>query len=490
MKLSKLISDCNIKFKISSLYDFNINGITNDSRKMKEKFIFVAYEGANFDGHLFIKNFNIFKYFAVISRSETKANNYLKEFQKGITIIETKQPIKLANEMASLIYPNKINEKIAVTGTNGKTSVCDFVRQLWNINGFNSASLGTLGINSKRIRSQSSLTTMDGIDFHKTLNKLYKNGCEKIITEASSIGIDRWRLFPVKFEKLAFTNLSRDHIDYHKTFKNYKNSKLKLFKNFNFSDTLAIINSDDIYSRFFYEECKKHNIKVLDYGHKAKFLKIEEVIFESANAIIKIILNKKRMVVKLKTICKFDILNKFCALLLVKGFNIRKEDFKNLNKLIMPHGRFDKIYDKEFKIYIDYAHTPDALKNIFQSLERVKENCLIALIGCGGERDSGKRNLMTKVALQYCDKVILADDNPRNEEPKKIRRDMVLGIGKKNLNRVYDIGDRKTAINFGINNLKKNDILIITGKGHEQYQIIGNNKVNFSDYKTVKKLLG
>ena len=490
MKLSKLLSTCNIKFKISSLYDFNIKGITYDSRKMKEKFIFTAYEGANFDGHLFIKNFNIFKDFAVISKSEIKVNNYLKRFNKRITIIETKQPIKLANEIASLIYPNKINEKIAVTGTNGKTSVSDFVRQLWTIYGFNSASLGTLGINSKIKRNQSSLTTMDGIDFHKTLNKLYNNGCEKIITEASSIGIDRWRLFPVKFQKLAFTNLSRDHIDYHKTFRNYKNSKLKLFKYFNFSDTLAIINSDDIYSHFFYEECKKHKIKVLDYGLSAKFLKIQDIIFKSTYAIIKIVLNQRKMVIKLNTICKFDILNKFCALLLVKDFKIKKEDFKNLNKLIMPHGRFDKIYDKEFKIYIDYAHTPDALKNIFQSLERVKKNCLIALIGCGGERDSGKRNLMTKVALQYCDKVILADDNPRNEEPKKIRKDMITGIGKKNLNRIYDIGDRKTAINFGINNLKRNDIFVITGKGHEQYQIIRNNKIDFSDYKTVKKLLG
>ena len=156
----------------------------------------------------------------------------------------------------------------------------------------------------------------------------------------------------------------------------------------------------------------------------------------------------------------------------------------------MPRGRFDKVFDKQFKIYIDYAHTPDALKNVFIGLQKIKKKNLFALIGCGGNRDSGKRNLMTKIALKYCDKVIIADDNPRFEKPEKIREEMLLGINKKNLKCIYNIGNRRKAIEFGIKNLKKDDIFVITGKGHEEYQIFNNQKKYFSDYKIVEKILG
>ena len=490
MKLSSVISRCHVESKILFKSNFSIKGITNNSKKMKENFIFTAIQGKQFDGHKFIQDFYHLKNFAIISNCKNKVLKYLKKIPKNFSLIETHYPIKLCNEIASLIYPNNISEKIAVTGTNGKTSVSEFVRQLWHIYGFESASLGTLGIKSSKKYKKSNLTTLDGIDFHKTLSKLQKIGCKKIVTEASSIGIDRCRLFPIKFDKLAFTNLTRDHIDYHKTFSKYRESKLDLFRNYKTSNSLAIINSDDRNSTFFLRECKVNRIKVLDYGFNAKFLKIKKIQIKSNLSIIKIELNKKEMEIVLRTICEFDILNKFCALLLVKGINIKKNDFSNLNKLSMPRGRFDKVFDKQFKVYIDYAHTPDALKNVFKGLQKIKKKYLFALIGCGGNRDSGKRNLMTKVALKYCDKVIITDDNPRFENPEKIREEMLLGINKKNLKRIYNIGNRRKAIEFGIKNLKKDDIFIITGKGHEDYQIFKNKKKYFSDYKIVEKILG
>ena len=489
MKLSSVISMCHIKSKILFKSDFRVKGITNNSKKMKENFIFAAIQGKKFDGHKFLEDFNHLENFAIISNSKDKVFRYLKKIPKNFSLIETNHPIKLCNEIASLIYPNNISEKIAVTGTNGKTSVSEFVRQLWNIYGFESASIGTLGIKSLRKQKMSDLTTLEGIDFHKTLSKLQKIGCKKIITEASSIGIDRWRLFPVKFDKLGFTNLTRDHIDYHKTFKKYRESKLDLFRYYKSSNSLAIINSDDPNSIFFLRECKLNGIKVLDYGFNAKFLKIKKMQIKSSLSIIKIVLKREEIEVALKTVCEFDILNKFCALLLVKGINIKKNDFTNLNKLKMPRGRFDKVFDKQFKIYIDYAHTPDALKNVFIGLQKIKKKNLFALIGCGGNRDSGKRNLMTKIALKYCDKVIIADDNPRFEKPEKIREEMLLGINKKNLKCIYNIGNRRKAIEFGIKNLKKDDIFVITGKGHEEYQIFNNQKKYFSDYKIVEKIL-
>ena len=490
MKISSVISMCHIKSKVLLKSDFNIKGITNNSKKMKENFIFAAIQGKKFDGHQFIKDFNHLQNFAIISNSKRRVLRYLKKNPKNFSLIETHNPIKLSNEIASLIYPNNLSEKVAVTGTNGKTSVSEYVRQLWNIYGFESASLGTLGIKSSKRQKKSDLTTLDGIDFHKTLSELQKIGCKKIVTEASSIGIDRWRLFPVKFDKLGFTNLTRDHIDYHKTFKKYRESKLNLFRYYKDSNSLAIINSDDSNAIFFLNECKVNGIKVLDYGFNAKFLRIKKMQIKSNLSIIRIELKNEEIELILKTVCEFDVFNKFCALLLVKGINITKNDFINLNKLRMPRGRFDKVFDKQYKIYIDYAHTPDALKNIFKGLQKIKKKCLFALIGCGGDRDSGKRNLMTNVALKYCDKVIIADDNPRFENPEKIREEMLFGINKKNLARIYNIGNRKKAIEFGIKNLKKDDIFVITGKGHEEYQVFKNQKKYFSDYKIVEKVLG
>ena len=276
MKLSSVISMCHIKSKILFKSDFRVKGITNNSKKMKENFIFAAIQGKKFDGHKFLDDFNHLENFAIISNSKNKVFRYLKKIPKNFSLIETHHPTKLCNEIASLIYPNNLSEKVAVTGTNGKTSVSEYVRQLWNIYGFESASIGTLGIKSLRKQKISDLTTLEGIDFHKTLSKLQKIGCKKIVTEASSIGIDRWRLFPVKFDKLGFTNLTRDHIDYHKTFKKYRESKLDLFRYYRSSNSLAIINSDDPNSIFFLKECKIHGIKVLDYGFNAKFLKIKK----------------------------------------------------------------------------------------------------------------------------------------------------------------------------------------------------------------------
>ena len=466
-------------------------GVSTNSKEVKNNFIFGALKGKKFDGNNFIQKISSYQNIVVVTENINTGIKLLSEKQRTkLTILHTENSRCLIYEIANFFYSNKIPEKIAVTGTNGKTSVTEYVRQIWENKGILCSSIGTLGIFFKKKKIlDNSLTTIEGIQFNKILSKIYKKGCEKLVIEASSIGIDQLRIYPSTFNKVGFTNLTHDHLDYHKNFLNYKKSKGKLFHDYTQKDSYAALNTDDKNFKFFKKLCEKKKIKLLDYGFKAQFLKINKITSIENYKFVEFTLKNKKKELKLKNANTFDIYNKFCAIILVYGLKLNLSNFNEIRFLQSPKGRLEKIHSKDYSIFIDYAHTPDALENILKDLKLSKHRNLFALIGCGGNRDMKKRPQMTKVALKYCDHIILADDNPRFENPSKIREEMLIGVSRIKAKKISNIGNRKKAIEFGLKKLNKNDFFVICGKGHEEYQIIGDKKKKFSDTEVVKQYL-
>ena len=485
MKLFALLNKCSVKFNILKKKNIDIKGISTSSNQIKSNYIFGAIKGTKFNGEDFIKSLKKFSEIVVIVRALTTK---VREIKNDFIIIVCEEVDFLIAEIASILYKNKIKEMVAVTGTNGKTSVASYTRQIWEKENIKSASIGTLGFQYDKYFYKSFLTTPLPEILHKKLLSLSKENCQHVIIEASSIGIHKKRLHPIKFQKICFTNLSRDHLDYHKNLKNYLNSKLDLIRNHTNKDSIAVINSDNRYSRYFYDTCKKQKIKILDFGKKASFLQIKSILKKENKFLVKLFLKNQLFTLELKCLSEFQIYNLLSALVLVYVEKLQFKNFNILNSLNDPIGRLERVYDKEYKIFIDYAHTPDALKNVLKSLRKNMSEKIITLIGCGGDRDKGKRHLVTKQAIKYSDIVILADDNPRNEDPSKIRLDMIKGLNHGELEKIFNIGDRVKAITKGVKLLRKGDVLLIAGKGHENYQIFKNKRIFFSDHETVLRV--
>ena len=491
MRLNKLLANCNTHFKIENGKNIKVLGITSHSKEIKKNYIFSVINGQKYNGADFISSLKDINNIVLILDKNMVLSDYIpNKIQEKFVRIYTEDVVLISGEIASFLYKNNISNINAVTGTNGKTSIAEYTRQIWNYNKTKAASIGTLGtFFNKKLLFPAKLTTPDSITLHRTLNKLSKKGCKNIIIEASSIGINQNRLFPIKFNKIAFTNLTRDHLDYHKNMQQYMIAKAKIFIDNSHKKTVAILNSDDTKYPYFKKLCVEQKLRVLDYGKKANFLKIISISKKNDLNEIEINLKNKVNKVIIANNSLFEVYNILCSLLIVFGEKINIKDFNCIEKLKSPKGRLEKVYDKDFQIFIDYAHTPDAIKNILNSLNNLKKNRIISIIGCGGDRDKGKRSLLTKQALLLSDIIILADDNPRNEDPKKIRKDMLFNLNKKQKDKIFNIGDRKRAIKYGISILKKGDILVITGKGHEDYQLIKSEKKYFSDHVTVNNIL-
>ena len=489
MNLERILKNCQSKFTVENLKNIPLKGISTNSKEIKDNFLFGAIKGKNFDGEKFIKDLIVFKNLAIVI--STKSNSKIYRKNKNITIIKTKDVRKLIAEISYFFYPKSINEIVAITGTNGKTSVAEYTRQIWNFQKVNCCSIGTLGIIYKQKKLfDTKLTTPEPDETNRSLSFLSKKGCEKAVIEASSIGLEQNRLFPFKFNKVVFTNLTIDHLDYHKSFEKYKSSKGLLFQHHINDKSVGIINADSPYSTFFQNLCKKKKIEIIDFGKNANFLKILKINQLNKTFNIFLSIKNKKFNIFLESFSVYEIYNKICALLIIFGKNLEEKDFQILKQLKNPPGRIEKIFNKKrLNIFIDYAHTPDALKNVLSALKNCCSGELITIIGCGGERDRSKRPLMTKEALRFSNKIIITDDNPRNEDPKKIRHEMIFKIPKKKLIYIKEIPNRKKAIQYCISILKKNDFLLIAGKGHENYQIIKNKKFFFSDKKTVKEFI-
>lgn len=441
-----------------------------DSRLVKPGQTFVAIKGHTVDGHNYIK-----------SAIENGAINIIAEHD-----VDTTVPVKVVNnseeylkEQLKDLYSKKINDNlkiIGVTGTNGKTTTCYLTYQFLKLLNVNVGYLGTIGFfyNDKVIHTEN--TTPDTLTLYKLFMGAIDEGVTTVVMEVSSHSLAFRRMYGLHIDIGAFTNLTEDHLDYHKTFDNYLNCKLKIFdlmKNGDF-----IINSDDEYSKYFIEKSsspitigKNGDYKILNYATSEK------------DTTMNIEYKDKEYNIHTMLVSKFNVYNFLTALALVHSYGFDIEDIlKYQEKVEPPKGRCQTIKVNKGVAVIDYAHTPDAVEKVITAYNNLKKNRVITIVGCGGDRDPIKRPIMGDIATRLSDYVILTSDNPRTEDPNNIMQDILKGVKSDN----YEVElDRKKAIKKAIDIMEDNDIVLILGKGHEDYQIIGHAKYHLDDAEEV-----
>jgi len=437
-----------------------ITGLATNSNEVKQGYIFFAIKGNTKNGEQFVKD-AINKGASVIVSS-----NNLDYIDKKILVLRKKNIRNFVSEIASRFYRLKPKNIIAVTGTNGKTSVADLFYQILSLNNISAASIGTLGIKYKNKTLKTNLTSPDTISIHKYLEFLKKKKIDNVIIEASSHGLHQERLHHINFNAGVFTNFSHDHLDYHGTMRSYLNAKLILFKKILKKNSNVILdkNTDEFIA-----------LKKIAKNKELKVIEISKIIEK-----IKKIFLSKSVDFKQKNLAMAIAAAKLCRLK-------DKKIFKSLKKIKDVDGRLELVrkFPNNIKVFIDYAHTPDALLKVLQSLETNYKKNISLVFGCGGNRDKEKRPLMARVANYYCKKIYVTDDNPRNENPKKIRNEIIKNISHK---KYFNISNRNKAIKKAITNADQNEIILIAGKGHEGQQIYKNKTIFISDKKIVKNL--
>src|SRR5210317_2146688 len=451
----------NIGKKYSKL---EFSGIAFDSRKVKKKYIFFAINGNKLNGYDYIADAINNGAKIIISEKSIKLN------RKNITSIISKNPRKLLSELTYKFLIKKPKKLVAVTGTNGKSSVSDFYYQILSLNKKKSASIGTIGVQFENKKKRISNTTLDPIKLKEIINYLLKKNINNIILEASSHGLKQNRLDGLNFDIGVFTNLSHDHMDYHKNIRDYQNSKLYLFKQLIKKNGVIITDDAIPQHRLLKKLAEKKKIKLLT------------VLSKKYN--LKLLSNKKK---NKKKFLKIQIKNILMAMLAAERSGIDLVTMAKLMPKLKPvEGRFENIGNLKdnSKVILDYAHTPDALKTVLTNIKEQFPYSKIRLVfGCGGERDKAKRSKMGLIASKFADFIYLTDDNPRRENPKTIRNQIVKGIKQKK--KLIEIASRKIAISRCINDLHSGEIAIVAGKGHEKTQEYKDKKFYFSDREEI-----
>ncbi len=471
MLIGNYFKNINLKSKNHFFSDLSFN-----SSSCKKNYIFFAIKGNHFDGNKFISH-------AIKKGARTIVSNGKYEgIKNNVLFIKSSNVRKLLAEISFKIYKKKPKNLIAVTGTNGKSSVVNFYLQILKLNKKKVASIGTLGIHTDSKKTEVKNTTLDPLQLSKQLTKLKKKNINNLILEASSHGLKQSRLDGLKFKIGIFTNLSHDHLDYHKSYKDYLNSKLYLFKkllnrNSSVITDLNIPEYKKIKSIALEKKLKLHTISS-KYGD----LSILSHKYDGEKQLVKIKYKKKTYNFVLNLIGKIQLKNVLISMIASHLSNINFKNIVNLIHKIKPvYGRLEKVgsIKNNSSVILDYAHTPDALNTCLQNINEQFKNKRISIVfGCGGDRDKSKRSLMGKIANEYCDRIYLTDDNPRNEDPKKIRKSIKKKINKSKL---YDISNRGKAIDQAIQDLSTGEILVVAGKGHEKIQDYGKLKKFFSD---------
>ena len=475
MYLRDLIPSINKKFKKIFFSD-----VAFDSNKVKKNSIFFAIKGNKFDGNNFIHK--AIENGAKIIISEKKI---LKK-KEGVLFFHTKNVRKLLSEFSFRTLKDKPKKIIAVTGTNGKSSIADFYYQIMNLNYKKVASIGTLGVKFKNKIKPLSNTTLDPIQLRAILKRLKKEKIDNVILEASSHGLKQNRLDGLLFNIGIFTNLTHDHLDYHKTLKDYLNSKLYLFQKLIKKKGCVITDAKIPQAKKIENIVIKNKLNLSLIFNKSKGIDLISHRFEDEKQFIGISYRNKEYNFELNLIGKIQVKNILMAILAANKSNLKFEKIINvINKIKSVEGRLEKIgkIKNNSKVILDYAHTPEALELALINLKEQFPNSNVNLLfGCGGNRDFKKRPIMGKISQKYSNKIYLTDDNPRYEEPSKIRKEIKKGI--KNF-KIEEIPSRKNAIIKAIQDLNSGDILLVAGKGHEKIQDYGKKKFYFSDKKII-----
>ena len=480
MKLNELLKNIT-PIKIIGNDDVEITGVNIDSRRIKTGHLFVAMKGTQVDGHLFIGKAIELGAISVLCEELPEV------LQEGITYVQVESTEDAVGKVATLFYgdPSHKLKLVGVTGTNGKTTIATLLYNMFRKFGHKVGLLSTVCNYIDDVEVPADHTTPDPIELNELLAKMVEAGCEYAFMECSSHAIHQKRIGGLKFAGGLFTNLTRDHLDYHKTFENYRNAKKAFFDGLP-KDAFAITNADDKNGMIMVQNTKA-TVKTYSIRTLADFrARILECHFEG------MYLEIDGREVGVQFIGKFNVSN----LLAVYGAAImlgkKPEDvLLVLSTLHSVNGRLEPIHSPEgFTAIVDYAHTPDALANVLNAIHEVLDGKghVITVCGAGGNRDKGKRPLMAQEAVRQSDKVIITSDNPRFEEPQDIINDMLAGLNEQQMRKVISIVDRKEAIRTACMMAQKGDVVLVAGKGHETYQEIKGVKHHFDDKEVLHEI--
>lgn len=491
MKLENLIEGLSIIQLAGEVERKDIVSICYDSRKAVKNSLFVAIKGFNTDGHKYVMEAIARGVSVIVIEDDSNiSNDYL--VHQNVTKILVHNSRKALAILSKNFYKNPSNniKVIGITGTNGKTSTTFIVKSILEAAGFKVGLIGTIKnlIGSEELSAD--MTTPESLELNQILQEMVENRCEYCVMEVSSHALELDRVYGINFCAAVFTNLTQDHLDFHSTFENYFLAKKKLFDSLD-EKAIAITNLDDQYGRRIIENTKA---RVITYGKNSE----SSYSFDNANYSFEGIQydvnhREKKFRVRTNLIGKFNIYNSLAAIALCSELGIKNEVIeKTLLNLPLIEGRFQIIGNYPIKVIVDYAHTPDALENVLNTIRDVlsvsrSTGKVITITGAGGDRDRTKRPLMGHAVQKHSDFVILTSDNPRTEDPNQIISDILSGMQKND--KILIELDREKAIKRAIEFADLGDVILIAGKGHESYQVIGNQKVPFSDIEVSKKYL-
>ncbi len=475
MLLSQLVEN---GMAVVSARDPDIAGIAADSRAVKPGWLFAALPGTKADGSTFIAD-------AVARGAVAVLGAPGLSVPAGIEFISTLNPRRDFARITARFYGTQPRIVAAVTGTNGKTSVATFARQIWGQLGLKAASLGTLGLATPHRERAGSLTTSDPVTLHRDLAELAAEGIDCVAMEASSHGLEQHRLDGVRVSAAAFTNLTRDHLDYHKTMAAYFTAKKRLFADVMAPGGTAVINADTPEVDELVALSRAAGHRVLRYGRNGSELKLEALVRKPHGQHLTLSVLGRRYEIDLPLVAEFQAMNALAALGLVLAQSSETDRAVNaLAHLDGVPGRLQRaaIRSNGAAVYVDYAHTPDALETILKALRPHTSKSLVVVFGCGGDRDAGKRPQMGAIAVTLADRAIVTDDNPRSEVAAMIRQQIMAAATG-----ATEIGDRRAAIFAAVADLKEGDVLVVAGKGHEQGQIVGSTVLPFDDVAVARE---
>lgn len=459
-----------------------VSGITSDSRNVRPGFVFAAIAGSKADGARFIADAVSKGAVAILAAQDAEVSG-----AGDVPVVRSNEPRHILALMAARFFGLQQPETtVAVTGTSGKTSVADFTRQIYGALGHKSASLGTIGVIKNDSAVYGSLTTPDPISLHKTLAELAAEGITHLAFEASSHGLDQHRLDGVRIKAAAFTNLGRDHLDYHPTVEEYLRAKLRLFTELLPEDGTAVVNSDAEGGDRAVAAAEDAGRRVFTVGRTGEGLKLERLVREGFAQRISIAHEGRVFDIRLPLLGEYQAANALVAagLALATG-EVAGRVLPAIQGLKGVKGRLEIIGGVRGGLaVVDYAHKPEALEAVLDALRPFATGKLICVMGCGGDRDKGKRPIMGAIAVNKSDVVIVTDDNPRTEKPETIRAEILAAAPG-----AREIGDRAEAIAAGVAMIGEGDVLVVAGKGHETGQIVGDKVLPFSDHDEVRKAL-
>jgi UDP-N-acetylmuramoyl-L-alanyl-D-glutamate--2,6-diaminopimelate ligase len=488
MKLQDLCRDiCALSAESSNP---DIADITADSREVEAESLFAALPGFTVDGAKFVGQ-AIAKGAVAVLAAESAAF----EAPAGFPIPRSPDPRRALALMAARLHAPQPRTIVAVTGTNGKTSIVSFVRQIWAGLGHQAASLGTVGLVTPKGEQSSSHTTPEPVALHRMISELAREGVTHLAVEASSHGLEQRRLDGLVLAAGAFTNITRDHLDHHKDFEDYFAQKLRLFGELLPKGAAAVINMDDAngaragwMARRGSSGASENALRLVTVGRTGETIRLVSAERDGFTQRLVVACEGKEFSVHLPLVGDFQASNALVAAGLAMATGGKPaEVFAQLEVLQGAKGRLEHVGTsaRRAPVFIDYAHTPDALANALASLRPYAGRRLVVVFGCGGDRDKGKRPLMGRIAIEHADMVIVTDDNPRTEDAAQIRAEILAGAAD-----ATEIGDRQAAISAAVAGLGEGDVLLVAGKGHESGQIVGKTIIPFTDHAAVAKALG